>query len=75
MKKPSVLIPQRYHSEIKKLSKAALMDVVWSLCAKQYAGGESNELNEADAMGAFRDEWNAVALDRGDRKYPPANRK
>jgi hypothetical protein len=40
--KPPVFVPQRFWSEIEKLSKAALMDMVWDY-ASRTAGDELNE--------------------------------
>ncbi len=43
-----VFVPQEYLTEMEKLSKAALMDMVWDY-AEQIAGGE-----DGNVIGEFR---------------------
>lgn len=44
-KKPAIFVPSEYYSEIKALSKAALMDVAWNL-----AGACSESAEDAPAV-------------------------
>jgi hypothetical protein len=46
--KPPVFVPPGYRAEIEKLSKAALMDMVWDY-AMQIGGAGSNDMDVAQA--------------------------
>jgi hypothetical protein len=50
--KPPVFVPTAHRAEIEKLSKAALMDMVWDY-AVQFAGGDGKEA--IDEFRARRD--------------------
>jgi hypothetical protein len=49
--KPPLFVPRQFQSEIEKLSKAALMDMVWDL-ATRAAGADELAVNEI--MGEVR---------------------
>lgn len=53
--KPPVFVPAEYRAEIEKLSKAALMDVVWDM-AKQLtpAGDDGYEAPASDVIDIVR---------------------
>ncbi len=53
--KPPVMVPQDHWREIEKLSKAALMDMVWSFSVR-CAGSEDAEA----VIGEFRRERDAI---------------
>lgn len=55
IKRPTVLVPEAAWSELMKLSKTALADMVWSY-AQRCAGSESM----LDALDDFRREWSSV---------------
>ena len=59
-KQPSVLIPSEHRTEIFKLSKAALADMVWSLCAANTECADDPAL----AIEAFRKEREAILIHR-----------
>lgn len=42
--KPPIFIPAAYCAEIEKLSKAALMDLVWDLCGQLCGEAENADL-------------------------------
>lgn len=50
--KPPVLVPVEYREEIERLSKAALMDMVWSLAGQTVESCH----DEPDVMRKFREE-------------------
>lgn len=50
--KPPVLVPYKHWAEIEKLSKAALMDMVWSLAGQTVESAE----DESDVMARIREE-------------------
>lgn len=58
--KGPVLIPLRHIAEVEKLSKAALMDVVWSLAARCSQSADDAE----SVMTEFRAEWEVVKQHR-----------
>lgn len=43
-KRPPIFVPAKYRTEIEKLSKAALMDVVWDLCAMRAESADDDDL-------------------------------
>jgi hypothetical protein len=57
-----VLVPSEHRGEIAKLSKAALMDMVWDLCGESF-----KQPDNADVMIKFRQNWKVVELHR---KHP-----
>lgn len=56
---PPVLIPQPFRAEIEQLSKAALMDMVWS-----FAGRCGPSEDRRDIMEIFRGERETVLIAR-----------
>lgn len=51
---PPVYVPDEHRAEIEKLSKAALMDMVWD-CAMQFAGISDYVFDtDGKAIGEFR---------------------
>lgn len=63
--KPPVLVPREYWSELEKLSKCALIDMVWSLAGQTDV--ESGD-NAGEVIKRIRREWAVVADHRGDRR-------
>lgn len=62
---PPVFVPQQYCAEIEKLSKAALMDIVWDM-AKQLTppDDDGREAPDSDVIGIVRHEREVILIHR-----------
>lgn len=63
--RPPVFVPQEYRAEIEKLSKAALMDIVWDM-AKQLTppDDDGHEAPDSDVIGIVRHEAEVISVYR-----------
>lgn len=52
--KPPIFVPDVYRAEIEKLSKAALMDLVWDFATTDVPMNHSRPPDAADIMKALR---------------------
>lgn len=51
---PPVFVPEEYAAEVEKLSKAALMDMVWDF-ATQFSGGDPLSTSTVDEFRSRRE--------------------
>jgi len=63
--KPPVLVPREYRAELAKLSKAALMDMVWNY-AMSRASASGTEPTHGAILAEFRARWEIVRRHRED---------
>jgi len=63
--KPPVLVPPEYRDELAKLSKAALMDMVWDYAMSRTWASGTTPTREA-ILAEFRARWEIVRRDRED---------
>jgi hypothetical protein len=57
--KRPIFVPHEYRDEIEKLSKAALMDMVWD-----FAAGQASDEQPSTIMAQFRARWAIVKAHR-----------
>ena len=63
-----VFVPAQYWSEIEKISKAALMDMVWDL-ATRCSGGD--DLAHFKVMDEVRSTWDIIRVYRERERLSP----
>jgi hypothetical protein len=64
-KKPPVLVPREYQDELAKLSKTALMDMVWDYAMLRAQASGTEPTHEA-ILAEFRARWEIVRRKRND---------
>lgn len=65
---PPVFVPERYQAEIEKLSKAALMDMIWDYAA-QISGVDGGHPQAVEAvMTEFRSRRDIIQTHRDNRR-------